>query len=216
VRPGLHRYHPDLHPTRRLPAFRVVRSHRRPRSGWPPWAAASVMVVLGALGFMVTLTASRGPTVGPVHAGRPPVAGRPLVPQDVASDPPVDQGDDQGDDGPGQQRGDDQASRSTPRPVPTSTGLADPPLGPAAGNEAPATPSPLSLPELSSPPPMAVPSPSLSPGSGVWQEASSPDQVTAGARLWSPRKCLTLRLKAEYSVKHQRDDGLEMSEQLAR
>jgi hypothetical protein len=160
----LHRYHPDLHPTRRLPAFRVVRSHRRPRSGWPPWAAASVMVVLGALGFMVTLTASRGPTVGPVHAGRPPVAGRPLVPQEVASDPPVDQGDDdQGDDGQGQQRGDDPASRSTPRPVPTSTGLADPPLGPVAGNEAQATPSPLLLPVPTSPPPMAVPSPTPSP-----------------------------------------------------
>jgi hypothetical protein len=174
MRPGLHRYHPGLHPTRRLPAFRVVRSHRRPRSGWPPWAAASVMVVLGSLAVVLTLAASRGgPTVGPVHIARPPVAGRPLVPQDVASDPPVGQGDDQGDDDQ-QQRGDDQASRSTPRPVSTSTGLADPPLGPAAGNEAPATPSPLSLPELSSPPPMAVPSPSLTPGPGCGRKPPHP------------------------------------------
>jgi hypothetical protein len=159
VRPGSHRYHPDLHPTRRLPAFRVVRSHRRPRSGWPPFVGAFAMIALGALGFMVTLAASRGPTAGPVHVARPPVARVPLVPQEVGSDPPVDQGDDQNQ---GQQRGDDPASRSTPRP--TSTGIADPPLAPAAGNEAQATPSPLSLPEPTSPPPMAVPSPSLTPG----------------------------------------------------
>jgi hypothetical protein len=159
-----HRYHPDLHPTRRLPAFRVVRSHRRPRSGWPPFVGAFAMILLGFTAVWWTLEASRGPSVGPVHIARPPVAAVPLVPQDVASDPPVDQGDDQGDDGQGQQRGDDQASRSTPRP--TSTGLADPPLGPAAGNPPDPTPTPLLLLVPTSPPPMAVPSPSLTPGPG--------------------------------------------------
>jgi hypothetical protein len=126
------------------------------------------MVVLGALGFMVTLTASRGPTVGPVHIVRPPVAGRPLVPQQVGSDPPVDQGNGQGQ----QQRGDDQASRSTPRP--TSTGLADPPLAPAAGNPAEPFPSPLLLPVPTSPPPMVVPSPSLTPGPGCGRKPPHP------------------------------------------
>jgi hypothetical protein len=170
VRPGSHRYHPDLHPTRRLPAFRVVRSHRRSRSGWPPFVGALAMIALGALGFAVTLAASRGPSVGPVHTGRPPVAAVPLVPQDVGSDPPVDQGDD----GQGQQRGDDQVSRSSPRPTAGTTGLADPPLGPAAGNEAQATPAPLSLPVPTSPPPMAVPSPSLTPGPGCGRKPPHP------------------------------------------
>jgi hypothetical protein len=186
MRPGLHRYHPDLHPTRRLPAFRVVRSHRRPRSGWPPFVGAFAMIALGALGFAVTLAASRGPTVGPVHIARPPVAGVPLVPQEVASDPPVDQGDDQGQ-GQGQQRGDDQASRSTPRPMTTSTGLADPPLAPAAGNEAQATPNPLSLPELSSPPPMAVPGPTPSPtGPGCGRKPPHPTRSPKVVALPDP------------------------------
>jgi hypothetical protein len=159
MRPAAHRYHPDLHPTRRLPAFRVVRSHRRPRSGWPPFVGASAMILLGVTGLMVTLAASRGPTVGPVHMVHPPVAGVPLVPQQVASDPPVGQGGDQGNDE--QQRGDDPASRSTPRP--TSTGIAEPPLAPAAGNPPDPTPNPLLLPVPSSPPPMAVPSPTPTP-----------------------------------------------------
>jgi hypothetical protein len=72
-----HRYDPDLHPTRRLPAFRVVRSHRRPRSGWPPFVGALAMIALGVTAVVVTLAASRGPTVGPVHVARPPVAGVP-------------------------------------------------------------------------------------------------------------------------------------------
>jgi hypothetical protein len=152
-----HRYDPDLHPTRRLPAFRVVRSHRRPRSGWPPFVGALAMIALGVTAVVVTLAASRGPTVGPVHVARPPVAGVPLVPQEVASDPPVDQGDDQGQ-GQGQQRGDDPASRSTPRDVP-----GQPPTAPAASSPAQAAPSPLLLPVPSSPPPMVEPSPSPTP-----------------------------------------------------
>jgi hypothetical protein len=172
MRPARHRYHPDLHPTRRLPAFRVVRSHRRPRSGWPPWAAASVMVLLGVSLVTLTLAASRGPAVHH-HFVRLPGIVQPAAPESVASDPPVDQGD-QGQ-GQGQQRGDDPASRSTPRPVPTSTGIADPPLGPAAGTEAQAPPSPLSLPELSSPPPVAVPSPTPSPtGPGCGRKPPHP------------------------------------------
>jgi hypothetical protein len=131
------------------------------------------MVVLGSLGVVLTLAASRGPSVGPVHMVRPPVAGVPLVPQEVASDPPVDQ--DQGDDGQGQQRGDDPASRSTPRPAASTTGLADPPLGPAAGNPPEATPAPLLLPEPSSPPPMVVPSPTPSPsGPGCGRKPPHP------------------------------------------
>jgi hypothetical protein len=167
----LHRYHPDLPSPRPRSTARVVRSHRRPRSGWPPWAGALAMIALGALGFVVTLAASRGPTVGPVHVARPPVAGVPLVPQQVASDPPVDQGDDQSQ-GQGQQRGDDQASRSTPRP--TSTGIADPPLAPAAGNPPEATPAPLSLPVPTSPPPTVVPSPSPTPGPGCGRKPPHP------------------------------------------
>jgi hypothetical protein len=160
MRPAAHRYHPDLHPARRLPAFRVVRSHRRPRSGWPPWAAASAMVLLGLSGVVATLAASRGPAVHH-HLVRLPGIVQPAAPGSVASDPPVDQGDDQNQ-GQGQQRGDDQASRSTPRPTASTTGLADPPLAPAS-NEAQATPNPLLLPVPTSPPPMAVPSPSLTP-----------------------------------------------------
>jgi hypothetical protein len=142
------------------------------------------MILLGVTGLMVTLAASRGPTVGPVHVARPPVAGVPLVPQQVASDPPVGQGDD----GQGQQRGDDPASRSSPRPTASTTGIADPPLGPPAGNEAQATPSPLSLPELSSPPPMVVPSPSLTPGPGCGRKPPHPTrspkaQIASGNAL---------------------------------
>jgi hypothetical protein len=172
MRPGLHRYHPDLHPTRRLPAFRVVRSHRRTRSGWPPLVGAAAMVLLGSLGVVLTLAASRGPAVHH-HLVRLPGIVQPAAPESVASDPPVDQGDDQGQ-GQGQQRGDDQVSRSTPRPVPTSTGIADPPLGPAAGNETQATPNPLLLPVPTSPPPMAVPSPSLTPGPGCGRKPPHP------------------------------------------
>jgi hypothetical protein len=174
MRPGLHRYHPDLHPTRRLPAFRVVRSHRRPRSGWPPWAAASVMILLGVTGLMVTLAASRGPTVGPVRTVRPPVAGVPLVPQQVASDPPVGQGDDAS--GQEQQRGggSDQASRSAPRGT-DGPGLPDEPGTAAATAPASTDPSLLLLPVPTSPPPMAVPSPSLTPtGPGCGRKPPHP------------------------------------------
>jgi hypothetical protein len=178
----LHRYHPDLHPTRRLPAFRVVRSHRRPRSGWPPWAAASVMIALGVTAVLWTLAASRGPAVHH-HLVRLPGIVQPAAPESVASDPPVDQGD-QGQ-GQGQQRGDDPASRSTPRPVPTSTGIADPPLAPAAGNPPDPTPNPLLLPVPTSPPPMVVPSPSSTPGPGCGRKPPHPTRspkITAEQR----------------------------------
>jgi hypothetical protein len=160
MRSAAHRYDPRLRPV----------SHRTPRSGWPPFVGAAAMILLGLTAVVLTLAASRGPSVGPVHTVLPPVAGVPLVPQHVASDPPVGQGDD----GQGQQRGDDPASRSSPRPVPTSTGIADPPLAPAAGNPPEATPAPLLLPVPTSPPPMAVPSPSLTPGPGCGRKPPHP------------------------------------------
>lgn len=174
MRPAAHRYHPDLHPTRRLPAFRVVRSHRRPRAGWPPWVGAAFMVFLGSLIVVLTLAASRGPTVGPVHIGRPPVAAVPLVPQEVASDPPVDQRDGQGQDSPPAHHA--TSTNVTTEPLddpafgPPPTGQT--PTAPAANSPAQAAPTSLSLPELSSPPPMAVPSPSPSPGPGCGRKPS--------------------------------------------
>jgi hypothetical protein len=165
MRSAAHRYDPRLRPV----------SHRTPRSGWPPFVGAAAMILLGLTAVVLTLAASRGPSVGPVHTVLPPVAGVPLVPQHVASDPPVGQGDD----GQGQQRGDDPASRSSPRPVPTSTGLADPPLAPAPGTAAataPAStgPNPLLLPVPTSPPPMAVPSPTPTPGPGCGRKPPHP------------------------------------------
>jgi hypothetical protein len=65
---------------------------------------------------------------------------------------------------------------STPRP--TSTGIADPPLAPAAGNPAEATPSPLSLPVPTSPPPkVVVPGPTPSPsGPGCGRKPPHPSR----------------------------------------
>jgi hypothetical protein len=147
--PGLHRYDPRLRPV----------GHRQARTPlWIPVWLPALLVILGApLVVLAVFPASGVPgrlSLPPAVHATPGV--RPSVSEGVvAGESPVDQAD-------GQQRGDDPASRSTPRP--TSTGIADPPLAPAAGNEAQATPSPLSLPEPTSPPPMAVPSPSLTPG----------------------------------------------------
>jgi hypothetical protein len=152
---GLHRYDPRLRPV----------GHRQARTPlWIPWwvPAIAIAVLAGTAGMVLAVFPASGVpgrlSLPPAVHATPGV--RPSVSEGVVAEPPVDQGDDQGQ-GQGQQRGDDQASRSTPRP--TSTGIADPPLAPAAGNEAQATPAPLLLPVPSSPPPMVVPSPSPSP-----------------------------------------------------
>jgi hypothetical protein len=147
MRPGLHRYDPQLRPV----------GHRQARTPlWIPWWVPALFVVAGASGVVLAVFPASGVpgrlSLPPAVHATPGV--HPSVSEGVVAEPPVDQADDR-------QRGDDPASRSTPRP--TSTGIADPPLAPAAGNPPEATPAPLSLPVPTSPPPMAVPSPSPTP-----------------------------------------------------
>jgi hypothetical protein len=162
MRPGLHRYDPRLRPV----------GHRQARTPlWIPLWLPALLVILGApLVVLAVFPASGVPgrlSLPPAVHATPGV--KPSVSEGVVAEPPVDQADGQG------QRGDDQASRSTPRPMTTSTGLADPPLAPAAGNPTEATPSPLSLPVPTSPPPMAVPGPTPSPtGPGCGRKPPHP------------------------------------------
>jgi hypothetical protein len=164
MRPGLHRYDPRLRPV----------GHRQARTPlWIPlWLPAIAIAVLaGTAGMVLAVFPASGV---PGRLSLPPAVhatpgAKPSVSEGVVAEPPVDQADGQG------QRGDDQASRSTPRPMTTSTGLADPPLAPAAGNPTEATPSPLSLPVPTSPPPMAVPGPTPSPtGPGCGRKPPHP------------------------------------------
>jgi hypothetical protein len=165
MRPGLHRYDPQLRPV----------GHRQARTPlWIPVWLPALLVILGAPLVVLAVFPASGV---PGRLSLPPAVhatpgARPSVSEGVVAELPVDQGDDQGQ-GQGQQRGDDQVSRSTPRP--TSTGIADPPLAPAAGNPPEATPAPLLLPEPSSPPPMVVPSPTPSPsGPGCGRKPPHP------------------------------------------
>jgi hypothetical protein len=151
MRPAAHRYDPRLRPV----------GHRQARTPlWIPLWLPALLVILGAPLVVLAVFPASGV---PGRLSLPPAVhatpgARPSVSEGVVpGESPVDQAD-------GQQRGDDPASRSTPRPVPTSTGIADPPLAPAAGNPPDPTPNPLLLPVPTSPPLMAVPSPSLTPG----------------------------------------------------
>jgi hypothetical protein len=160
MRPGLHRYDPRLRPV----------GHRQARTPlWIPLWLPALLVILGApLVVLAVFPASGVPgrlSLPPAVHATPGV--RPSVSEGVVAEPPVDQAD-------GQQRGDDQASRSTPRP--TSTGIADPPLGPAAGNPPDPTPNPLLLPVPTSPPPkVVVPGPTPSPtGPGCGRKPPHP------------------------------------------
>jgi hypothetical protein len=160
MRPGLHRYDPRLRPV----------GHRQARTPlWIPlWVPALLLVVGAPLVVLAVFPASGVPgrlALPPAVHATP--GARPSVSEGVVAELPVDQAD-------GQQRGDDPASRSTPRP--TSTGIADPPLAPPAGNPPEATPSPLSLPVPTSPPPkVVVPGPSPSPtGPGCGRKPPHP------------------------------------------
>jgi hypothetical protein len=157
--PGLHRYDPRLRPV----------GHRQARTPlWIPLWLPALLVILGAPLVVLAVFPASGV---PGRLSLPPAVhatpgAKPSVSEGVVAEPPVDQADDQ-------QRGDDPASRSTPRP--TSTGIADPPLAPAAGNPPDPTPNPLSLPLPTSPPPMAVPGPTPSPtGPGCGRKPPHP------------------------------------------
>jgi hypothetical protein len=166
MRPAAHRYDPRLRPV----------GHRQARTPlWIPLWLPALLVILGApLVVLAVFPASGVPgrlALPPAVHATPGV--RPSVSEGVVAEPPVGQGDDQGNDQ--QQRGDGQVSRSTPRPAASTTGIADPPLAPAAGNVPEATPAPLSLPVPTSPPPMAVPPPSPSPtGPGCGRKPPHP------------------------------------------
>jgi hypothetical protein len=159
MRPGLHRYDPRLRPV----------GHRQARTPlWIPVWVPALFVVVGASGVVLAVFPASGV---PGRLALPPAVHatpgvRPSVSEGVVAEPPVDQADDR-------QRRDDQASRSTPRP--TSTGIADPPLAPPAGNAPDVIPNPLSLPVPTSPPPTVVPSPTPSPtGPGCGRKPPHP------------------------------------------
>jgi hypothetical protein len=161
MRPGLHRYDPQLRPV----------GHRQARTPlWTPLWLPALLVILGApLVVLAVFPASGVPgrlALPPAVHATPGV--RPSVSEGVVAEPPVDQGDGQGT-GQGQ-RGDDPASRSTPRDVP-----GQPPTAPAASSPAQAAPAPLLLPVPTSPPPMVVPSPTPSPtGPGCGRKPPHP------------------------------------------
>jgi hypothetical protein len=144
MRPARHRYDPRLRPVR----------HRQARTPlWIPLWVPALLIFAGASGVVLAVF----PTSG--------VPGRLVLPPAVhatpGAQPSVSEGVVAVDTGQGQdqqQRGDDPASRSTPRDVP-----GQPPTAPAASSPAQVTPTPLSLPAPSSPPPMVVPSPTPSP-----------------------------------------------------
>jgi hypothetical protein len=161
MRSAAHRYDPRLRPV----------GHRQARTPlWIPLWLPALLVILGApLVVLAVFPASGVPgrlSLPPAVHATPGV--RPSVSEGVVAEPPVDQGDGQGT-GQGQ-RGDDPASRSTPRDVP-----GQPPTAPAASSPAQAAPAPLLLPVPTSPPPMVVPSPTPSPtGPGCGRKPPHP------------------------------------------
>jgi hypothetical protein len=101
--PGLHRYDPRLRPV----------GHRQARTPlWIPLWLPALLVILGAPLVVLAVFPASGV---PGRLSLPPAVhatpgAKPSVSEGVVAEPPVDQADDQ-------QRGDDPASRSTPRPT---------------------------------------------------------------------------------------------------